>query len=70
VDVNDTQAFAEQVQRMLEDRHLKTQLTSRATRLSSRHSLDAMVRRYADLLEAARPQAPASAPHALAPHVN
>ena len=71
VDVNDTHAFAEGVRRILQDRHLRTQLTSRATKLSSRYSLDAMIRRYAALIEAAQPQSASLAQPALArPHVN
>ena len=71
VDVNDTQAFAEAVRRILGDRDLRTQLRSRATKLSSRYSLDTMVRRYAALIEAAPPQSASLAQPALArPHVN
>ena len=71
VDVNDTQAFAEAVRRILGDRDLRTQLRSRAAKLSSRYSLDTMVRRYAALIEAAPPQSASLAQPALArPHVN
>lgn len=71
VDVDETQAFAEAVRRILGDRDLRTQLRSRATKLSSRYSLDAMVRRYAALIEAAPPQSTSLAQPALArPHVN
>ena len=71
VDANDTRAFAEGVRRILHDRHLRAQLTSRATKLSSRYSLDAMVRRYAALIEPAHARPASSAQPALArPHVN
>jgi L-malate glycosyltransferase len=71
VDVDDTQAFAEAVRRILGDRDLRTQLRSRAAKLASRYSLDAMVRRYAALIEAAPPQSASLAQPALArPHVN
>jgi glycosyltransferase involved in cell wall biosynthesis len=71
VDVDDTQAFAEAVRRILGDRNLRTQLRLRAAKLSSRYSLDAMVRRYAALIEAAPPQSASLAQPALArPHVN
>ncbi len=52
VDVNDTKAFVEGVQRVVGDEDLRLHLASRATKLSSRYSLDAMVRRYAALIEA------------------
>ncbi len=60
-DVNDTKAFAERVQRVIEDKDLRKHLTSRAPKLSSRYSLDVMVGRYAALIEAAlsRPNSPA-----------
>ena len=51
VNANDTSAFAAAVQRLVEDRQLAAVLASRGTQLSQRYSLDAMVERYADLIE-------------------
>ena len=61
VDVSDTEAFARAVQRLIKDPDLRTQLQSRAARLTNRYALDAMVRGYADLIEALRrrPASPA-----------
>jgi L-malate glycosyltransferase len=61
VDVSDTEAFARAVQRVIKDGNLRTQLRSHATKLSSRYSIDAMVRSYAALIEATcvRPVSPA-----------
>jgi L-malate glycosyltransferase len=53
-DVSDTDAFARAVQRVIKDGNLRTELSSRAARLSSRFSVDAMVRSYAALIEATR----------------
>ena len=52
VNANDTNAFAAAVQRLIEDRQLAAVLASRGTQLSQRYSLDAMVERYAELIEA------------------
>jgi len=52
VNANDTGAFATAVQRLVEDRQLAAVLASRGTQLSQRYSLDAMVERYAGLIEA------------------
>src|SRR5262245_10280693 len=68
VDVSNTEAFAGAVQRIIKDPDLSSQLRSRAAKLTSRYSLGAMVRRYADLIEAVRarpvsPARPGPAPH-------
>lgn len=50
-DVNDTQAFATQIRRLLDDATLAATLSARARTLNSRYSLDAMVERYGALIE-------------------
>jgi glycosyltransferase involved in cell wall biosynthesis len=52
VDADDPKAFAAAVERLLDDYDLRAALTSRGAALSRRYSLDTMVQRYADLIEA------------------
>jgi glycosyltransferase involved in cell wall biosynthesis len=52
VDVDDTEAFATAVRRILEDDDLRAALSAQGAQLSRAYSLDAMVQRYADLIEA------------------
>jgi glycosyltransferase involved in cell wall biosynthesis len=52
VDADDTAAFAAAVETLLEDSELRTALCRRGAALAGAYSLDAMVRRYADLIEA------------------
>jgi glycosyltransferase involved in cell wall biosynthesis len=51
VDVEDTAAFARAVERIVGDAAFRTDLTSRARKLSERFSMDAMVGGYADLIQ-------------------
>jgi glycosyltransferase involved in cell wall biosynthesis len=53
VDANDTPAFAAAVQKLLDEAALAAVLTQRGTHLSTQYSLDAMVERYAHLIETA-----------------
>ena len=53
VDVDDTEAFATSVRTASEDKALRNVLAARGADLSRTYSLDAMVQRYADLIEAA-----------------
>jgi glycosyltransferase involved in cell wall biosynthesis len=50
VDVEDTDAFARAVERIVADAAFRKELTSRARRLSQRYSMNAMVDGYADLI--------------------
>jgi glycosyltransferase involved in cell wall biosynthesis len=52
VDAGDSKAFAAAVERLLGDADLRALLTARGAALSRRYSLDTMVQRYADLIEA------------------
>jgi len=74
VDSNDTPAFADAVRRVLHDAALADTLRRRATRLSERYSLDAMIDSYAAVIDdelrrrnPARPGEPAPSPHPRAP---
>ena len=51
VDADDPAAFAATVRRLLADEELRADLSSRGTGLARRYSLDAMVARYAALIE-------------------
>lgn len=56
VDAADTGAFAAAVQRMLADRKLRDELTARGRTLSQVYSLDAMVDRFAALIDGLLPE--------------
>jgi glycosyltransferase involved in cell wall biosynthesis len=56
VDVDDTEAFAAAVDRVIDDPALRGVLCARGVELSATHSLDAMVQRYADLIESVLPR--------------
>ena len=56
VDAESTQAFAEAVEKVLEDQDLRTRLCALGNELSRRYSLDAMVEQYAAMVEAIAPQ--------------
>lgn len=53
VDVEDTDAFARAVERIVGDAIFRTKLTSKARKLSERFSMDAMVGGYAELIQEA-----------------
>jgi glycosyltransferase involved in cell wall biosynthesis len=62
VDAADTEAFASAVQRVLNDRQLRDQLTGRGRKLSQVYSLDAMVDRFAALIDGLLPRTGAANP--------
>jgi glycosyltransferase involved in cell wall biosynthesis len=55
VDAGNTQAFAEAVEKVLEDRDLRARLCALGKELSRRYSLDTMVQQYAAMVEAIVP---------------
>jgi glycosyltransferase involved in cell wall biosynthesis len=62
VDADDAGAFAAAVRRLLADGDLRASLTSRGTRLAQRYSIEAMVDRYAALIENVLPPSTQGSP--------
>jgi glycosyltransferase involved in cell wall biosynthesis len=63
VDPQDTEAFAEAVEQLLEDQDLASTLIARSRGLKERYALDTMADRYADIIRSLPRKKSASAAH-------